>query len=514
MGEQIRYISLFSGVEACSVAWYHMKNWQAQAFAEFDAFPSAVLKYQFPHIPNVGDVTKHEWKQYKGKCELIVGGSPCQSFSVAGKRLGLDDPRGNLALHFLRIVEEIQPTWFIFENVPGLLSSDNGRDFAAFMREVENIGYGCAYRVLDAQYFGVPQRRRRLFVVGHIDGDWRRSASVLFEPEGLSRNPPTRKQKKQETATASKQSTTQRGEYWNGRGVANTYTARGDGQRMPDKDNFHGVVVPKVSTTISATDNDKWGSDQWVDNNKAIIERQVVGSLDTEINTKLSTQAAQSGFLLPTQHPDDVAPTVTAKWSKGADTPPGGKIDNGNMIPVGIDLFNQEETGDIHVPLRTAGGHGAPAVLTSALVDGENVCFDYTFGQNYGLYDNVSPTLKAYGLVPTSPAVAQEPIPIHDQATRWSGLNGDKTVGKGNGLGVGNEGDPANTLTKNDRHAVMDHSLVVRRLTPVECERLQGFPDNWTQIPWKGKPKEQCPDGPRFKAMGNSMAVPVMRWIG
>ena len=164
----------FPGVEACSVAWYHMKNWQAVAFAEFDAFPSAVLKYSASN-PNVGDVTKHEWKQYKGKCELIVGGSPCQSFSVAGKRLGLDlISRGNLALHFLRIVEEIRPTWFIFENVPGLLSSDNGRDFAAFLREVRTSGMGVIYRVLDAQYFGVPQRRRRLFVVGHIDGDYRR----------------------------------------------------------------------------------------------------------------------------------------------------------------------------------------------------------------------------------------------------------------------------------------------------------------------------------------------------
>ena len=567
----MRYISLFSGVEACSVAWYHMKNWQAQVFAEFDAFPSAVLKHQFPHVPNVGDVTKHDWKKYKGKCELIVGGSPCQSFSVAGKRLGLDDPRGNLALHFLRIVEEIQPTWFIFENVPGLLSSDNGRDFAAFLREVENIGYGCAYRVFDAQYFGVPQRRRRVFVVGHIDGDYRRAAAVLFEPEGLCGDNPTRRKKGQEATSDSGQSTSERGEYWNGRRVANTYTARGDGQRMPDKDNFHGIVVPNIT-----------------------------GTLDTELNTKLSTQAAQSGFLVPTQHPDEVAPTVTAKWSKGADTPPGSKIDNGNMIPVGIDLFNQEETGDIHVPLRTAQGHGAPAVLTNA-PDGENVCFDHTFGQNYGLYEEVSPTLKVNGVVPTSPAVTQKPwrmakapmsstddsrweeseahptlntfsnhgenrlqsavtiekkqmyenhgtdsrvkevdvsptiparagtggnnvplvghqvIPIHDQATRFSGKRGDNNDGKGNGLGIGKEGDPSNTLTKNDRHAVAheaNHDLVVRRLTPTECERLQGFPDGWTKIPWKGKPAEKCPDGPRFKAMGNSMAVPVMRWIG
>ena len=197
------------------------------------------------------------------------------------ERLGLDDPRGNLALHFLRIVEEIRPTWFIFENVPGLLSSDNGRDFRAFLREVENIGYGCAYRVLDAQYFGVPQRRRRLFVVGHIDGDYRRAASVLFEPEKACRGILRRATRERQDASATIGSgTSERGRYWNGGGITNTFTARGDSQRMPDKDHFHGVIT---------------------------------------------------------------------------------------KLPSGIDLFNQEETGEVHVPLRTAQGHGAPAVLVDQI---------------------------------------------------------------------------------------------------------------------------------------------------
>ena len=450
MGEQMRYISLFSGVEACSVAWHHMNNWIPKVFAEFDAFPSAVLKHQFPHVPNVGDVTKHEWKQYKGQIELIVGGSPCQSFSVAGKRLGLDDPRGNLALHYLRIINDIKPTWFIFENVPGILSSDDGRDFAAFLREVENIGYGCAYRVLDAQHFGVPQRRRRLFVVGHIDGDWRRAAAVLFEPESLSGNNPPSRKKRQEASTNAGSSTPPSGEYWNGRGIANTLTAKGDDDRMPDKDNFHGVVVPNV-----------------------------VGALDTDMNQKLTHQSAVAGHLLP----------------------------------IGIDLFNQEETGEVHVPLRTAQGHGAPAVMTTAPVDGENVCFDHTFGQNYGLYDNVSPTLKVNGAVPTSPAVAQ--VPFHqaknpasaEDDTRWENTEIQPTLN----TWVGHNETKIQTAVV---EPTPKQELAVRRLTPVECERLQGFPDNWTRIPWKNKPVERCPDGPRFKAMGNSMAVPVMRWIG
>ena len=419
MGEQIRYISLFSGVEACSVAWYHMKNWQAQVFAEFDEFPSAVLKHQFPHVPNVGDVTKHEWKQYKGKCELIVGGSPCQSFSVAGKRLGLDDPRGNLALHFLRVIEDVRPTWFIFENVSGLLSSDDGRDFAAFLAEVENIGYGCAYRVLDAQYFGVPQRRRRVFVVGHIDGDWRRAAAVLFEPGGLQGNPPTRKTKKQNNTE----------EFENG---------FGDSSRR------------RINTTL---------------------DEKPAGALTTEIYHR-------GGY-----------------GNQSVDT-------HGVLVPCGVDLFNQEETGEVHAALRTAQGHGAPAVMY------ENHAADSRVKKV-----EIAPTMTAkYGTGGGNVPLISHAIPIHDQATRFSGKRGDKNDGKGNGLGIGKEGDPSNTLTKNDRHAVMDQNHIVRRLTPLECERLQGFPDNWTQIPWNGKIKEKCPDSHRFKAMGNSMAVPVMRW--
>ena len=190
----MRYISTFSGIEAATVAWHDL-GWDPVVFADIDEFPSAVLAHHYPQIENVGDVMKHEWKQYKGKCELIVGGSPCQSFSVAGHRLGMDDPRGNLALHFLKIVRDIQPKWFVYENVPGLLSSDGGRDFAAFLAEVAKCGYGFAYRVLDAQHFGVPQRRRRVFVVGHIDEDWRSPAAVLFESESLCRDSKKSKEK-------------------------------------------------------------------------------------------------------------------------------------------------------------------------------------------------------------------------------------------------------------------------------------------------------------------------------
>ena len=183
----IRYISLFSGIEAASVAWESL-GWEPVAFADFDDFPSAVLAHRFPDVPNLKDITKVDWNEYKGKAELVVGGSPCQSFSVAGKRLGMDDPRGNLAIEYLRVIDAVRPKWFVYENVAGLLSSDEGRDFGAFLGLVGELGYGFAYRVLDAQHFGVPQRRRRVFVIGCADGDWRSAASVLFERESLRRD--------------------------------------------------------------------------------------------------------------------------------------------------------------------------------------------------------------------------------------------------------------------------------------------------------------------------------------
>jgi DNA (cytosine-5)-methyltransferase 1 len=178
----MRYLSVCSGIEAATVAWHHM-GWEPAAFADIEAFPSAVLAHHYPSVPNLGDMTKFkEWDI--GAIDLLVGGTPCQSFSVAGLRKGLEDPRGNLALTYCAILDKFKPKWFVWENVPGVLSSNGGRDFGAFLGAVAELGYGFAYRVCDAQWFGVPQRRRRVFVVGCL-GDWRSAAEVLFEPESL-----------------------------------------------------------------------------------------------------------------------------------------------------------------------------------------------------------------------------------------------------------------------------------------------------------------------------------------
>ncbi len=179
----IRYGSVCSGIEAATVAW-HPLGWRPEFFSEIEAFPRAVLQHHYPDVPLHGDFTTIGADQY-GPIDLLVGGTPCQSFSIAGLRGGLDDDRGNLALEFLRLAQRTRPKWLVWENVPGVLSSNGGRDFGAILGGMVELGYGFAYRVLDAQYFGVAQRRRRVFVVGCF-GDWRSAAAVLFERQSLS----------------------------------------------------------------------------------------------------------------------------------------------------------------------------------------------------------------------------------------------------------------------------------------------------------------------------------------
>ena len=177
----MKYVSLFSGIEAATVAWEPL-GWEPVCFAEFDEFPSAVLAERYPEVPNIGDVTKMNWKKYRNKVDLVVGGSPCQSFSIAGKREGLQGESG-LMFEYIRAVREIRPRWFLWENVPGALSSENGEAFRQLLSEMDKLGYGLAWRVLDAQFFGVAQRRRRLFLVGHLGAC--PPVGVLIEPESM-----------------------------------------------------------------------------------------------------------------------------------------------------------------------------------------------------------------------------------------------------------------------------------------------------------------------------------------
>ncbi len=354
------YGSVCSGIEAATLAW-HWLGWRASFFSEIEKFPRAVLAHRWPLVPLHGDFTTIEKDQYE-KIDLLVGGTPCQSFSVAGLRRGMDDERGNLALEFIRLVQRLQPKWVVWENVPGVLSSNGGQDFGSFVGALVECGYGFAYRVLDAQNFGVPQRRRRVFVVGYL-GDWRPPAAILFEPESLRRDiAKGRKSKQAVTGTTGKS-----------------------------------------------------------------IEKSCIPILESRGRTGRST--------------------------------------TDNSIGMGIG-----KNGDPMFTLQSSIQHGvatyAPNVcstLNAAVGKGKN-------GQDVG-------SLVVHG--------SQDPI-VSDKA---------HPIGRNQG----------------QENVLID---CVRRLTPIECERLMGMQDNYTRIPWRNKAADQCPNGPRYKAIGNSMAVPVMRWIG
>ena len=361
----MRYGSVCSGIEACTMGWHHLK-WEPAFFSEIDDFPRAVLQYHYPQVPLHGDFTTVGADDY-GSIDLLVGGTPCQSFSVAGLRGGMADERGNLALEYLKLAQRKRPRWLVWENVPGVLSSNGGRDFGAFLGGLVECGYGFAYRVLDAQYFGVAQRRRRVFVVGYL-GDWRRAAAVLFERESLLGNPAP---------------------------------SREEGEK----------VAPAVTTgpPFSRTGNERVECE-------AIVPMQTVGALDTQCG--LAQQAHQS-------------------------------------LNAGHYVLERDVMGTLTT--RTFTALGARDIEEGALLP----AVGFTAHQS-------------------DMAVMEEKCP---------------------------------TMIKSTPHAVSS-GLSVRRLTPTECERLQGFPDGFTQIPYRNKPAEKCPDGPRYKALGNSMAVPVMRWIG
>ena len=185
------YASVCDGIGAAHAAWKPI-GWRCAWTSEIEPFPIAVVEHHYG-LPNLGDMTKITEADVEkhGRIDLLVGGTPCQSFSVAGLRGGMADPRGNLALRFLQLAGTLRPAWVVWENVPGVLSSNGGRDFGTFLGALGELGYGWAYRILDARYFGVPQRRRRPFVVGYL-GDWRRAASVLLERESMCGHPPPR----------------------------------------------------------------------------------------------------------------------------------------------------------------------------------------------------------------------------------------------------------------------------------------------------------------------------------
>ena len=365
----MKFATVCSGIEACSSAWEPL-GWKAQFFSEIGPFPCEVLKHHYPTVPNYGDMNNYkEWKN--GAVDVLCGGTPCQSFSVAGLRKGIESPNGQLMLTFGAILEKYQPRWMVWENVPGVLSSNRGKDFGTFLGMLGECGYGFAYRVLNAEYFGVAQRRRRVFVVGYL-GDWKRPASVLFEPESLQGDLAKSRKERQRT-------------------TGDTENSIGNCSEL----------YPEYLGNAEGGNTDK---------------------------PNLTSQNTANGISNQT-----------------------------NLVG-----YQTKAQMDVHPPLRARDYKGPDNDHDHALLP----CVPYT-SSSFGQYAEGVGTLRAEG--------------------------GD--------LGGGSE-----TISVN--------SMQVRRLTPTECERLQGFEDGHTKIPYRNKPADECPDGPRYKALGNSMAVPVMKWIG
>jgi DNA (cytosine-5)-methyltransferase 1 len=403
----LRIGSFCSGICAPEVAWRDL-GWEPQFFSEIDPFACAVEVHHFPNVPNLGDMTKVTDEPIKRfPVDLVVAGTPCQSFSVAGKRGGMADPRGNLALVFLGLLDRMRPRWMVWENVPGVLSSDGGRDFGVLLTGLAKCGYGFAYRILDAQYFGVPQRRRRVFVVGYL-GDWRRACAVLFERQSLSGNPPPGRE--------------------TGKGVAGSLAARtrGGGGLGTDFDCYRGLITGSL-----CADSHPGG----YSGQDAYTGRLIAHSLRSE-----AFDASEDGTGRGTP--------LVAFSSKND----GG--DAGGTAPT-LRAMNHDASH--------ANAGGQVAVLYNMYGGGKRS--DRPEG---GLYVNAEETTKTLETSGFDPALSQGGSVVHFPSG-------------------------------------------VRRLTPRECERLQGFPDDFTAIPYRGK---AAADGPRYRALGNSMAVPVLRWIG
>jgi DNA (cytosine-5)-methyltransferase 1 len=490
----MKYLSVCSGIEAASKAWEPI-GWEPVAFSEIEPFPSAVLKHHWPKVQNLGDMTQHEqWNIQSGSVDLLVGGTPCQSFSVAGLRQGLKDPRGNLMLTYLAIAERLKPRWLVWENVPGVLSSNGGKDFGSFLGALGELGYEWAYRVLDAQWFGVAQRRRRVFVVAHL-GKGNLAAKVLFESESVRRNPAPSREARQ--------------------GVA-TNAQAGVGVSLPERE-----VVGCLSDGAHMGGGLN-GQDAYSGRIMAVANAIPIHDQATRHSGKHGDKQDGKGNGLGVGKLGDPCPTLT-KGDKHAiafqtsELRLTGKLTEKSVCPT---LKANTKAGDTEVKVvlyenhpndsRVTGPHDvAPSCVSRYGTGGGNVplvqeavavgCFKSGQGataRSIGYSETLSPTLSSAAGGNTVPAVA---VDIYNQAlgvksqTLRSGASSIEHSG-----GVINPAD----------------RMAVRRLSPRECERLQGFNDDHTLIPWRNKPADQCPDGPRYKALGNSMAVPCMAWIG
>ena len=672
----MNYGSICSGVEAATLAWRHL-GWTPAFFSEVEPFPAAVLMQrlgatkplrpldpdaasdekdrkqrlswqsriaEWPDggtTPNLGDFTLIKKDDYDGQIDLLVGGTPCQDLSIAGKRLGFDGKRSVLALDFVRLCFETGTRWVLWENVPATLSSHNGEDFARFVSllcgwdvPVPDDGwrksgivtgtpghFGVCWRILDAQYTrvsqfprAVPQRRKRLFLVGYLD-HWKYPAQVLFDGEMCGGNSPPCRTKGQaapagaeggiDTAKSirmragkpgggkgaligddlshtlatgndqtvvytvhgaqtpisndnhanalgcsnsglencvciSKQKKPE-GRFWNGEDVAGTLTVTSDRQLMPDKGRLQCVIEPREDSV-------------------ECLDTRQVDVHDTDLAPTLIATDYKGGKAICYENhaqdsrikPVEVSQSIVARMGTGGGNLPLVKEPD-------IIGFIKNDAGGIQQGFWKNVFPTLRAAITPAIT--WNECFHLSFcdangtrkdRRNGGLYvtkAETSQTVTAKGPHTETVIIALDGDKIAKAERKGGsglGVSGDGVMytqtakdvhavaydecvpldlrnatrapekhdeQNRQGVGVGEDGAPMNTVTAASVPGV-GWQATVRKLLPVECERLMGFPDNWTRISWKGKPEEECPDAPRYKACGNSMCVNVMAWLG
>ena len=499
----MRYGSVCSGIEAATVAWDPL-GWRPSFFSEIEKFPRAVLAHHYPKVPCHGDFTTIKAGEYD-PIDVLVGGTPCQSFSVAGLRGGLADERGNLALEYLRLAQRLRPGWVVWENVPGVLSSNGGRDFGAVLGGLVELGYGVAYRVLDAQFFGVPQRRRRVFVVGYL-GDWRPAAAVLFERHSLQGHSPPRRS--------------------TGKGVAPTISSRptGGGGLGTDFDLDGGLIAGALKASLSSTQCPNEDATLIVTDDVSVcLNGGKMARNDPGTETFISV--VRNGNAK--QWPAEVAPTLNAAFADKQ-----GLEDQHALNGGGLFVPSQRCSFDVAHALRAEGfdasedgtGRGTPLVPVAFALQERAGCENPNAGPDgAGYREGTAYTLEARQ-TPQSVAFAMR----GREGGAMPEMSGDNV----SALRAASGGSTRDFLafTQNQRDEIREvgvagalaaepgmkqqtfvQTSAVRRLTPRECERLQGFPDDYTLITHRKKPSA---DGPRYKALGNSMAVPVMRWIG
>jgi DNA (cytosine-5)-methyltransferase 1 len=481
----MKYLSVCSGIEAATVAW-HPLGWQPLAFSEIEPFPRKVLEHHYPDVPCYGDFTKLREMDFIKDADLLVGGTPCQAFSVAGLRQSLDDDRGNLTLEFVRLADAIddlrpnRPCTIVWENVPGVLSvQDNA--FGCFLAALvgndaplvptggkwTNAGLvvgpkrSAAWRVFDAQYFGVAQRRRRVFVVAGA-GDGFDPAEVLFEREGMRRDTAPSRSK--------------------GENPSNTITSRTGISR----NNHEEVVIAKtLQARIGNAGFDLDTETPVIAERRTGSGKDIFPSLMANVGTKLwlGNQEALSGDY-------HILEPICA-----SDGQPNASF-NTNVAPA---------LNSTHEQPYVVHGTQDPCVSDIAFAQGRNngaenvlvqpIAIDYEYNA-HGIDEPTGPLLKG------SPSGGGHPLPAVMQPIGFYANQGAHGNGDTYGISVTLKAHP-----KTSNLAAIATSMAVRRLTPKECERLQGFPDDYTNIP-------KAADGPRYKALGNSMAVPVMAWIG